>query len=322
MRFGILGTAGIARDSFVPAVERSDHEAAAIASRDGDRAREVADEFGIPAAYGEYERLFSADVDAVYNPLPNALHARWTRRAADAGLPVLCEKPLTTDAEAAVDLFDYCEDRDVTMMEGFMYRFHPQTERAREVVADELGDVRSVDATFKFRLPDPPDIRYDPDLGGGALRDAGCYAVDAATGFLGEPDRAYAHAADTRDSGVDTDLTGVLEYEGGRTARVSTSFDTPHVQRYRVECMDGYLESTNPFAPGTSETEITYAVDGDEATETVPGVDQFRREVDHFAECVTRGTAPRVTREESITNARVIDALAESAAEGRLVAVA
>ncbi|ESP88108.1 Gfo/Idh/MocA family protein [Candidatus Halobonum tyrrellensis] len=322
MRFGILGTADIARESVIPGIRKSDHEAAAVASRDHERAERFAEECDITEAYGSYEALFDADIDAVYNPLPNALHAEWSERAADAGLHVLCEKPLTTTADRTVDLFDHCADAGVTLMEAFMYQFHPRTERTREVAVEELGDVRSVDATFTFRLPGPPDIRLDADLGGGALFDVGSYAVSAARGFLGEPDRAYAHFADTRDSGVDTDVAGLLEYDDGRTARVAAGFDTAHVERYRVEAVDGFLEARDCFAPGEREVAMRYEVDGRRVEETFDAVDQYEREVEGFAAAAESGSPPRVDRAETLGNVRTLDALRESAAEGVPVDVA
>jgi predicted dehydrogenase len=322
MKFGILSTASIARDATIPGIRRSEHEVAAVASRDPERASQFAEELDIPVACGSYEALFDVDIDAVYNPLPNALHAEWTERAAEAGLDVLCEKPLTTNAGRAVELFDYCEDAGVTLMEAFMYRFHPRTERAREIADEVLGDVRSVDATFKFRLPEGPDIRFDPDLGGGALLDAGCYTVSAVRGFLGEPERAYAHFADTRDSGVDTEVAGILEYADGRTGRVSTGFDTAHVQRYRVEATDGYLEADPCFGHGVEEVSLTYSVDDRTATETFDAVDHYELQAEHFADCVADGTTPRIDRSETVANMRVLDALRESATDGTPVRIA
>ncbi len=183
MQFEILGTANIGRAAMIPAIDETNHVAGAIASRD----------------------------------------AEWTRRAADAGLDVLCEKPLTADA-------------GVTLMEGFMYRFHPRTERARAVVSDALGEVRSVDATFNFRLRTRQTSGTTRTSAAAALFDAGSYAVNTA-------------------------LTGVLEYAGGRTGRVTTSFDTAGVQRYRVECVDGYLEANDCFVPG-EDASLTYEVAG------------------------------------------------------------
>ena len=318
MRFGIIGTAGIARSALIPAIERTDHTVAAVASREESRARAVAEEFDIPRAYGSYEALLDdPDVDAVYNPLPNGLHAEWTKRAADEGLHVLCEKPLAADADEAASVAAHCDDAGVTLMEGFMYRYHPRTERAVELVDSELNGVHAVNASFKFRLEgNPDDVRLNPSLAGGALMDVGCYAVSAARLFLGEPDRVYAHKRDTRGAGVDTDLMGILEYDDAM-AHVDGSFDAPEVQRYRVEAENGWVEAQPAFnvaadAPATLE----YAIDGQEGREEFEPVDQYTEQVTAFADCVDSGTEPRTGGREAVANMRVIDALQASAERG------
>ncbi|WP_136687902.1 Gfo/Idh/MocA family protein [Halorhabdus amylolytica] len=323
MRFGIISTADIARNALVPAIERSSHEVTAIASRDGDRAANVAGELDIPNAYGSYEAMFEeAPIDAVYNPLPNGLHAEWTKRIADAGLDILCEKPIAVDADEAREMFEYCAERDVTLMEAFMYRFHPRTERAAEVVDEELGEVRTGSSAFTFRLDDLEDIRLDPDLAGGSLMDLGCYTVSAMRLFLGEPERVYARSADTRDSGVDTQLTGVLEFESGATARIHSGFDTPEAEAYRVEAVDGWLEAENVFGAAPDQTvSIEYEVDGRRTTEEFDPVDPYQREVEHFADAVEAGERPRIDDVESLRNMAVIDALYESAERGEVVTV-
>lgn len=319
MEFGILSTAGIGQKAVIPAIDSSDHRVGAIASRDLDRASEVAASFSIPRYYGSYEALFEDDeIDAVYIPVPNALHAQWTKSAADAGLHVLCEKPLASDADEAREVVDYCVDREITLMEAFMYRYHPRTERAIQIAASELLHVRSVSASFQFPLfGDPDDIRLNPALAGGSLMDVGCYAVSAARQFLGEPDRVYAHAGDSRKTGVDTSLTGILEYDDGSTAQIASSFDTPLIQRYRVEGSNGWLEVTDAFdAPIDESLGLTYEVDGERTTETFDPIDQYRLEVEHFADCVDAGASPRTDGTEAIANMRVIDALYESADRG------
>jgi len=320
VRFGIISTAEIARAALIPAIRRSDHTVQAVASRDGERARAVADDHDIPDAYGSYDEMFAAPtVDAVYNPLPNSLHAEWSKRAADHGLDVLCEKPLTSDADEARDLRDYCRERDVTLMEAFMYRYHPRTERAHELAREELEEVHWVDATFKFPLRDPEDIRLRPDLAGGSLMDVGCYPVSLARLFLGTPDRAVARSVDSRGCGVDTRLTGVLGYDSGELAQVACSFDTADVQRYRVEAENGWLEAEREaaFTPGPDEpTTLEYSVDGRHGVEEFEAVDQYRLQVAHFAECATEGATPRTGPEEAVENMRVIDALYESADGG------
>ena len=323
MPFGILGTAGIARGSVVPAIVDSDHEAVAVASRDADRARAFADEFGIDRAHGEYAALLDDDgVDAVYVPLPNALHAEWTKRAADRGKHVLCEKPLGVDAAEAAEMGAHCERAGVTLMEAFMYRYHPMTERAATLVEEELGAVRSVNAAFQFPLyGDPGNVRLDPELAGGSLMDVGCYAVNAARLFLGEPEAAHATTADTRDSGVDTHLAGVLTFDGGATATVTSSFDTVTTQRYRVETAEGYLEATDCFNTPDAETTLRYAVDGREVVETFDPADAYRAQVEEFAACVAEDADPRTDADAAARNMAAIDALYEAADTGRTVPV-
>jgi predicted dehydrogenase len=324
MNFGVISTAGIARVAVLPAIESSDHRVLAVASRDEDRARSVAEEFDVPRSYGSYEALLADDdLDAVYNPLPNSLHAEWTKRAADAGLDVLCEKPLGVDANEAREMGTYCEDRGVTLMEAFMYRYHPRTERVVEIVESELEGIRGMQATFQFPLRGrPDDIRLNPDLAGGSLMDVGCYAVDATRLLLGEPDRVYARTADTRDAGVDTHVTGLLEYDDGPTGGVSASFDTTDTQRYRVEATNGWLEVDPAFVPrGDDGVGIEYEIDGRHVTERFDPVDQYRLEVEHFADAVESGRRPRTDADEAARTMAVIDALYESARTGTPVPV-
>ena len=325
MEYGVLSTAGIARTAVLPAIAASEHQVGAIASRSHERAAAVAEECSIPRHYGSYEALLDdSGIDAVYIPLPNGLHAEWIRRAADADLDVLCEKPLTVDAEEARAITAYCRQRDCTLMEAFMYRYHPRTERAIELARNRLTDIRSVSASFKFPLyGDPDDIRLDPALAGGSLMDVGCYAVSAARQFLGEPDRVYAHTDDSRATGVDTELAGVLEYDDGSSARVASGFDTPKVQRYRVEATNGWIEVPDAFDVPTGETlELRYEIDGARHTERFDPVDQYRLEIEHFAGCVDTGSRPRTDGEEAIANMRVIDGLVESASRDTPVDIA
>ena len=324
LTFGVLGTAEIARKALVPAVAASDHALGAVASRDGERAERFAEGHGIPRSYGSYEALLEdGGIDAVYVPLPNGRHAEWTKRAADAGLDVLCEKPLAGDAAEARSVTDHCEDRGVTLMEGFMYRYHPRTERVLELAERELTDVRTVTATFRFPLYDRPnDVRLDPDLDGGSLMDVGCYPVSIVRAVLGTPDRAYAHTHDTRGAGVDTELAGVLEYDDGRSARVASGFDTQLVQRYRIDATNGWVAVEQAFdAPTDEPVALTCEIDGRRGVETFGPVDQYRLQVERFADRVADGTRPLTGGEEAVANMRVIDALDESADGDESVAV-
>lgn len=315
MNFGVISTANIGLKRVIPAIQKTDASVRAIASRDADRAETVAEDLDIPRAYGSYDALLDdEDLGAVYNPLPNSMHAEWTRRAADAGLDVLCEKPLGVDAEEAQAMTDYCAERDVTLMEAFMYRYHPRTERAIEVAREHLGEIRRVDAQFHFALPEGYDIRLDPDLAGGSLMDVGCYATTAARLFLGEPESVYATAVDRRDCGVETSLSGLLEYENGATAAVSSGFGES-VHRYTVLGSEGRLSVENAFVPD-SETTLEYTVDGRTVEEQFDPVDQYKLEVEAFLDAVDSGEQPRTDGEEAVRTMRVIDALYESVESG------
>jgi xylose dehydrogenase (NAD/NADP) len=324
MRFGVVSTANIASVAVVPAIRAAGHEVLAVGSRDADRAASFADDHDIDRSYGSYDALLDdPDLDAAYVPTPNAVHGEPVRAAADRGLDVLCEKPLAVDASEARDLGAHCEAAGVTLMEAFMYRYHPRTERAAAVAAD-LGDLRTVEAAFRFPLPrGRDDVRLDPELAGGSLMDVGCYAVSAARLFLGEPDRAYATANDSRDAGVDTEFTGVLEFSGGATATVGAGFDTVDTQRYHVEGTDGSLRAEGAFVPrGDGPTELTYETDGRTVTERFDPTDQYRLQVEHFVECVREGRRPRTDAAEAARNMAAVDALAASADRGEPVAVA
>jgi predicted dehydrogenase len=196
--WGILGVAKI-NDRLLPAFKAAENTSLiAIASRDAAKAKAAAFAAGIPTAYGSYEALLAdRAVDAVYIPLPNTLHAEWTRRAADAGKHVLCEKPLTPTAEEAAQLVAYCRAKGVRLMDGFMWPHHARTARLRRLLDDgAIGAVRHVAAAFTFQLPlDPQNIRLQPAMAGGSLLDVGCYPVYGIRWAFGaEPERVYATA--------------------------------------------------------------------------------------------------------------------------------
>jgi predicted dehydrogenase len=320
MNIGVISTANIGRKRVIPATQKTEATVQAIASRDGERAKSVGDELDIPRAYSSYAELLADEtLDAVYNPLPNSMHAEWTKRAADAGLDVLCEKPLGVDASESQEMTEYCAEKGVTLMEAFMYKYHPRTERAVEIAQSQLGEIRRVDASFHFALPDRDDIRLNPELAGGSLMDVGCYAVTAARLFLGEPHTVSATAVDRRNCGVETSLTGMLEFDGGATATISSGFDAS-VHQYRVLGTEGRLEVDRAFVPD-GETTLRYSVDGRTVEEQFDPVDQYQLEVEHFLDVVESGEQPRTDGREATRTMRVIDALYESVETGSSVSV-
>ncbi|NOZ00548.1 MAG: Gfo/Idh/MocA family oxidoreductase [Deltaproteobacteria bacterium] len=203
LRWGVLGTADISTE-VIPAIQRSRAgTVTAVASRTAAKARKWADRFGIRTAFGSYDdMLASGEVDVVYVPLPNSMHAKWTIRALEAGLPVLCEKPLAATADEANQVADASRRTGLFVMEGFMYRFHPLWRRVRDLVEDgTIGELATIDAVFTFFLDDRASIVTSAELAGGALMDVGCYPVNLSRWMAGaEPGRV---AAFERGSAVD-----------------------------------------------------------------------------------------------------------------------
>jgi predicted dehydrogenase len=316
----MLSTAKIGRNAVIPAIQASGNgEVVAVASREADRARHFAAELSIPRHYGSYQALLEADdVDAVYIPLPNSLHREWTIKSAEAGKHVLCEKPLGLTAAECVDMDAAARDNGVKLMEAFMYRFHPRTERVIELVHDgAIGPLRALQASFSFRLTQPADIRLDPELGGGSLMDVGCYCVNVARTLAGaEPVEVQAMASWT-ETGVDEQMAGTLRFEDGLFAQIDCALSLERRQRYLAAGPDGYLDVAAAFVPGTGETTIEeqHGRSG-KTTHTIDGADQYQLMVDHFAHCVANDTDVRYSAMEAAANMRAIEALYESARAG------
>ncbi len=320
LRWGVLGAANIARRRVIPAIQGSANgRVVAIASRDPEKGRLIAAETGIERVHHGYEALLAdPEVDAVYNPLPNALHAEWTIRAAEAGKPVLCEKPLAVDAAEAERMVAACRRHAVPLMEAFMYRFHPQNVHVRTLLADgAIGEVGAVRAGFGFRMDplNPANVRLQADLAGGALMDVGSYAVNAARTILGaEPITATGwHTVDPR-FGVDVATAGVLAFPGGRFATVDCSFVAGYSGWYMVLGTQGTIEVPRAYTPQLDETVVIHTDAANRRHEfRFAGVDQYRLMAEAFAEAVLTGVPVPYPPEEAVANMRAIDALARSA---------
>jgi predicted dehydrogenase len=320
----VLGTARIATTKFIPALQKSARiELRAIASRDQTTARRVADELGIPRAYGSYEALLAdPDIEAVYNPLPNHLHVPLTLKAAAAGKHVLCEKPLALSAAEAEQLRG--ASTQVHIMEAFMVRFHPQWLRARELVRDgRIGDPRTIQVTFSYHNVDPANVRNQADIGGGALYDIGGYAIVAGR-FLFDADPRRVVATIDRDPAFKTDRTtsGVLDFGAGRQLTFTVSTQSVPRQRVQVYGTRGRIELQIPFnAPPDSATRIDIddgtSLDGSAIqTETLPPCDQYTLEAEAFSQAI-RGEIPLpYGLDDAIVNMRVVDALFRSETSG------
>lgn len=323
LRWGVLSTAKIARTTVIPAIRGSElGEVVAIASREPGRADAAATELGIAKAYGSYEALLAADdVDAVYIPLPNHLHAEWTMKAADASKHVLCEKPLTLDAAEARRVITHCEAAGVVLQEAFMYRFHPQWLRTKELVREgRIGELRAVQTWFSYFNDDPDNIRNIAAFGGGALMDIGCYPISVARFLFDvEPDDVQAVAHHDSVSGVDT-LTSAMMRFGTAHATFSVSTRAEPYQRVHVVGTEGRIEVEIPFnAPIDRPTRIFVTAGGRPPTDPATEVeefaitDQYTLQADAFARAVIGEAPAPLAPTDAAANMAVIDAVRAAA---------
>ena len=316
IRWGILSTARIGNRLVEGAAKTEAAEIVAVASRDRARAQAFADAHGISRAHGSYEALLAApDVDAVYVPLPNSMHVKWTKRALDAGKHVLCEKPMDRRPAQVERAFDLAEKRGLILSEAFMWRHNPQTARLRELLDDgAIGDVRLVRAAFSFMLAGDVDVRLDPDLHGGALMDVGCYAVSGARFVVGgEPLRAMAEVV-TGPMGVDMRLTGTLRFEGDVLATIDCGMDVTSRGELEVAGTEGRIVISDPWHcinPG-----IVVERGYEREVVEVPAADSYALELDDMAAAIRGERAPLLGRADAVGQARVIQALYRSAREG------
>ena len=294
LRIGILGAANIAVPFVAGAGGSARVETVAIASREQARAEEFACAHGIARACGYRELLADPEIDAVYIPLPNSLHASWSIAAARAGKHVLCEKPLAMGEAEAEEMFAAADASGVVLLEAFPFHFQPQTlEIERLVASGAIGEVRALYAAFGFTVEEPGNIRFDPALGGGSLMDAGCYPVSFARQIFGARPARVVSALARWEGGVDRTLAATLEYAGGGIAQVSCSFDTGLHRRAIVAGQSGVIE-TDYHNHTIREAQPAYRIrhgsdwHGQFEAVAVPREDGFRLEVDAFAEMIER----------------------------------
>lgn len=334
VRWGVLGARSfIARTAVIPAIHESRNgRLAAVASRDP---ADLQVEYGSAADVRilSYEGLIADDaVDAIYIPLPNSMHLEWAKKAAEAGKAVLCEKPLALDAAEVEDLAGFFDKRGVKLMEGFMYRFHPQQGRVRDLIRSGIiGDVLEVHAHLSVDLmspPDPGNVRFKPELGGGALLDMGCYGVSASRMiFEDEPVAASAWWRMDESMGVDVAAAGVLEFPQGRVAMVSCSFEGNGNGFYTIIGRKGTIEAPRALILGAGNRDpraliVVVDADGRRHEELLQPFNQYCGMVEAFATVLLDDKPVPLPLSDAIANARALDAFARSAKEGRRVTIA
>jgi xylose dehydrogenase (NAD/NADP) len=314
LRWGLLSTAKI-NDAILGA---NVADVVAVASRDADKARAYADARKIPGAHGSYEALLAdPDVDAVYISLPNGLHLPWAVKALQAGKHVLCEKPLSRRAAEVDDAFDVADAQGRLLVEGFMWRHHPQVARAQELIASgAIGELQLVRASFAFDLDRPDDPRLRRDLDGGALMDVGCYCVSAARTLTGaEPVAAHAQRI-ANDDDVDLVLTGLLEFPDNILATIECAFTGPSRSGVEAVGSAGTLRLTDPWHAWSPAIEITD--DAGALTEriTLEPANSYGLQLTDFEAAARGERAPLLGRDDAVGQARAIEALYASAESG------
>jgi predicted dehydrogenase len=313
LRIGILGAARIAPMALVrPARAVPDVAVAAVAARDGERARRFAEKHGIPRVHASYDALLAdPELDAIYNPLPNSHHCAWTVRALEAGKHVLCEKPLASNACEAETMAAAAKRTGRILFEAFHWRYHPLAARALEVLASgEIGRTLHVAATFCVPLLIRGDIRYRLDLAGGATMDTGCYAIHVARTLAGAEPEVVTAEMKLSSPNVDRWMAAELRFPAGFTGRVECSLASAKLiaASARVVGDRGELRITNPIAPHLFHRLVIETKAGRRA-ERVAGQATYTHQLRAFHAAVREGTAFPTNPADGIANMRVIDAI-------------
>ncbi len=319
LRWGVISTANIGVQKVIPGIKAADRcEVVSIASRDAGVAKDVAGRLGIANAYGSYEELVAdPDVDAVYIPLPNHLHAEWTIASARAGKHVLCEKPLAMTSAEAEQMVEVCASEGVRLMEAFMYRLHPSWEAVRELVSSgRLGRLQAVQSWFSYFNDDPTNIRNVAEYGGGALMDVGCYPVNLSRMlFDAEPLRVDASVTRDPTTGVDVVTSAILEFESG-VADFTCSTRAESDQRVHVYGTKGRISFDIPFnIPPDLPARVFVTSGGDPPVHpdtevlTFDPADQYAVQAERFARAILEDEPTPIPPEDAVANMRVIEAI-------------
>jgi predicted dehydrogenase len=334
VRWGLLSTANINR-RLIPAIRASERgELVAVASRSQESADAYAARWDIPRAFGSYEAMLeSADVgdvgavDAVYIGLPNSLHAEWTIRSLECGKHVLCEKPFALTLDEVDRMTAAARERGLALAEAFMYRHHPQTKIAGQMVQDgRLGEIVLVRGVFNFRLASRhglslTNVRLRPEMGGGCLWDVGCYPVSLAQYMAGSPPVSVFGEQWIGPTGIDETFNGQLRYENGALAQISSSFRNPFYTHVDILGTEGRLVMTRPFI-GVNEPEsemIFTPADGKPEAVAVPDMELYLGEIEDMHAAILDGRANYLTLEETRNHIRTLLALYESSRRGEQV---
>lgn len=317
VRWGVLGTAEIARTQVIPAILRScNAEIVGIVSR-SEKAKAAASSLSVPNYYESYEELLrDQKIEAVYIPLPNHLHKKWVIEAAKYGKHVLVEKPAALTAKETQEMIGFCREKNVKFMEAFMYQFHPQHERVQEIISSgEIGEIKYMRASFSFYLEDREEnIRMKKDMGGGSIYDIGCYCIHAIRNVLSsEPIEVEAYAEVVPSTGVDLSAIVHMKLENGLRVVFDCSFDMAFRQEYEVVGTNGRITVPAAFRPDVNGNDGVINIQSERGnrSEKVAG-DQYKNQIEHFSQAILGNSEPSYQVENTLQNMRIIDACYQS----------
>ncbi len=327
IRWGVLSTAAIGIVKVLPAMQRGTYsEVSAIGSRDLAKAQAAAAQLGIPRAYGSYEELLAdPEIDAIYNPLPNHMHVEWSIKALEAGKHVLCEKPIGLSADEAQALIAAGQRYpQLKLMEAFMYRHHPQWQRARAIVREGgIGQLRTINSFFSYFNNDPANIRNMPEIGGGGLMDIGCYNISLSRFiFEAEPQRLCGMVEYDPQMQTDRLASAMLDFGVG-TATFTCSTQLTSYQRVNIYGTEGRVEIEIPFnAPPDQPCTLWHQRDSRIETITLPVCDQYTIQGDLFSQAILDNTPVPTPIGDALANMQVIEAIIASAKQNQWVTLA
>jgi predicted dehydrogenase len=318
LRIGALGAARITPMALIrPARHTSGVSVTTVAARNRGRAEKFARKHGIEKVHDDYDSLLAdPEIDAVYNPLPNNLHAEWTLRALDAGKHVLCEKPFTSNASEAERVHEAAEQSDRVVMEAFHYRYHPLAQRLRELVASgELGKARFIETWMCIPLPLPRDIRYRLDLAGGATMDTGCYAIHMARTIAGEEPLVVSARAKLASEGVDRAMEADVRFPSGAEGRIHCSLWSWKVGKIAavVKLDGGEIRALNPIVPQLFHSLKWRKTGGSWTKESFPKKATYAYQLEAFRDAVVDRKPFITTTAEAVKTMRVVDAVYRAA---------
>ena len=313
IRFGVLGYAGIAYKQVLPAMmETKNAVPYAIASRSAEKLKEAVARFGFQKAYLNYDALLNdPDVDAVYIPLPNGLHKEWTIKAARAGKHVLCEKPLALTETDCLEMIEACRQNGVKLMEAFMYRFTPRTRMLQDLLAKgEIGELRFISSNWRFLIKDNSNVRVNEALGGGSLRDVGCYPINL-IGMIMQDEPVCVCAQKVTFQGVDLALSAVLKYKNGVLCTVSSGFNAQSPVVTEINGTQGTILMRETY--DQTDAPILLIKDGVTTELPVPACRRYVLELEAFSAAILENREAPLDLEETVRNNRLIERILKAA---------